>query len=435
VILPVARSRRANSRTWAFRLILGAHVTPTAGNLRLALIAIIVMIAYGSLYPFDFHRVSGGIGPFGTLIDGWNKTPGRGDFVSNILLYMPLGFIGTITVGRRVGLAQLGLTVLIGVSLSLAVEVAQYYDGGRDTEATDLYANTLGTVIGAAIGWFFGQDFRLPLLREISANRVPALLLTAWLGYRLYPYVPTIDLHKYWDALKPVILYPHLTGYALFRHVSIWLAICVMIEKIAGDRRAGGLIGRFAAFLVFASILIISTHVTLAQIAGIGIAFAIWRLLPPSPARVIAAAALMAVNIVLFRLEPFVFSASPGPYSWMPFLSFMQGSIDVDVQSFFEKFFLYGGLIWLLSEAGLAMRMSTLAVSAAVLLASFVQVFVPGRSAEITDAILALGTGEFLRALEAGAADRTRLSALFGEMRARSLTQQLTIVEHAEAAE
>jgi len=413
-------------------------VTPTVGNLRLALIAIVGMIAYGSLYPFAFHWVEDGAGPLHTLLEGWNRTPGRGDFVSNILLYMPLGFIGTITVGRRVGLSQLALTVLIGFGLSLSVEVLQYYDAGRDTEATDLYANTLGTAIGAAIGWFFGQDFRLPLLREISANRVPALLLTAWLGYRLYPYVPTIDLHKYWTALKPVFLYPQLPPDALFRHVAVWLGICVMIEKIAGDRRAGGLIGRFAAFLIFASILIISTRVTLAQIAGITIAFAVWRLLPSFATRVLTAAALMGAYVVVFRLDPFVFSATPGPYGWMPFLSFMQGSIDVDVRSFFEKFFLYGGLIWLLAEAGLATRLSTLLVTAIVLGASFVQVFIPGRSAEITDAILALATGEFIRALEVGAANRIGFDRLFGETRAQSLTDLLiveTIDEHVEAAQ
>ena len=409
------------------RLILDAHVTPTVGNLRLALIAIIGMIAYGSLYPFDFHLVSGGIGPFRTLLDGWDKTPGRGDFISNVLLYVPLGFVGTVTVGRRVGLAQLALTMLIGIGLSLAVEVAQYYDGGRDTEATDLYANTLGTLIGAAVGWFFGQDFRLPLLRDVSANRAPALLLTSWLGYRLYPYVPTIDAHKYWDALKPLILYPQLTPDALFRHVAIWLVICVMIEKIAGGRRAGLLIARFAAIIVLASILIITTQVTLAQIAGIAIAYTIWRLLPSSEARVAVAIVLMGINIVIFRLEPFIFSATPGPYSWMPFLSFMQGSIDVDVRSFLEKVFLYGGLIWLLAEAGLATRLSTLLVVAIVLGASFVQVFIPGRSAEITDAILALATGEFIRALEVGAADRVRFDRLFGKTRTESVTDLLTV--------
>jgi VanZ family protein len=410
-------------------------LTPTVGNLRLALAAVVAMIAYGSLYPFAFHWGVDGIGPLHTLLYSWDKEPGRGDFISNILLYMPLGFIGTVTVGKRVGGRQVALTILIGIALSLTVEVVQYYDAGRDTEATDLYANTLGTAIGAAIGWFFGQDFRFPLLREISANRVPALLLTTWLGYRLYPYVPTIDLHKYWGALKPVFLYPQLTPDSLFRHVTIWLSICVMIEKIAGGRRAGGLIGRFAAFLIFSCVLVISTRVTLPQIAGIAIAFAIWRILPTWRTRVVVAAAMLGVYVVVFRLEPFVFSPVSGPYSWMPFLSFMQGSIDIDVQSFFEKFFLYGGLIWLLAEVGMATRLATLLVAAIVLGASFVEVFIPGRSAEITDAILALATGEFIRALEVGAVDRARYRSKFtrGVAEPETLSHRLIVVERVEA--
>jgi VanZ family protein len=411
------------------------HLTPTVGNLRLALAAIVAMIAYGSLYPFAFHWVGDGVGPLHTLLYSWDKEPGRGDFISNILLYMPLGFIGTVTVGKRIGLNQLALTILIGIALSFAVEVVQYYDTGRDTEATDLYANTLGTAIGAGIGWFFGQDFRFPLLREISANRVPALLLTAWLGYRLYPYVPTIDLHKYWGALKPVFLYPQLTPDSLFRHVAIWLSICVMIEKIAGDHRASGLIRRFAVFLIFSCVLVISTRVTLAQIAGIVVAFAIWRILPTWRARVVIAAATMGIYVVVFRLEPFVFSESSGAYSWMPFLSFMQGSIDIDVQSFFEKFFLYGGLIWLLAEVGLATRLATLLVAAIVLGTSFAEVFIPGRSAEITDAILALITGEFIRALEVGTTGRVRYSTIFrsGPAQPDTLSRRVIVVEKIEA--
>jgi VanZ family protein len=414
---------------------LDEHLTSTVGNLRVALAAIVAMIVYGSLYPFAFHWVGDGIGPLHTLLYSWDKTPGRGDFISNILLYMPLGFIGTVTVGKRIGISQLALTILIGIALSFTMEVLQYYDTGRDTEATDLYANTLGTAIGAGIGWFFGQDFRLPLLREISVNRVPALLLTAWLGYRLYPYVPTIDLHKYWNALKPVFLYPQLTPDSLFRHVAVWLSICVMIEKIAGDRGASGLIGRFAAFLIFSSVLVISTRVTAAQIAGIVVAFAIWRILPTWRARVVIAAATMGIYVVVFRLDPFVFSDSSGPYSWMPFLSFMQGSIDIDVESFFEKFFLYGGLIWLLAEAGMATRLATLLVAAIVLGASFAEVFIPGRSAEITDAILALATGEFIRALEVGAVDRARYRSMFrrGVAQPDTLTRRLIVVEEIDA--
>ncbi len=38
-------------------------------------------------------------------------------------------------------------------------------------------------------------------------------LLFAWVAWRLYPYVPTIDLHKYWNSLKPIVLYPEIGAY------------------------------------------------------------------------------------------------------------------------------------------------------------------------------------------------------------------------------
>jgi VanZ family protein len=389
------------------------------------------MIVYGSLYPFDFRWVKDGDGPLWTLLNGWNETPGRGDFISNILLYMPLGFVGAVAIGRRVGRPQFGLAMLVGMALSFAVEVTQYYDGGRDTEATDFYANTLGTALGAAAAWFFGQDFRLPLLREISANRAPSLLLAAWLGYRLYPYVPTIDLHKYWNALKPVVIHPELSPDALLRHVAIWLSLSMMIEKIVGRARAGVLIAGFAAFVIVSCVLVISTRLSLPQIAGIALAFAIWRLPSSFALRAMMAAFVVGGYVIAFRLEPFVFSSAPGYYSWMPFLSFMQGSIDVDVRSFFEKFFFYGGLIWLLAEAGLTARLATLLVSAIVLIASFAQVFVPGRSAEVTDAILAQLSGEFIRVLGTTGGG-VGFAPLFSVRRAETLSERLVSAERVE---
>jgi hypothetical protein len=114
------------------------------------------------------------------------------------------------------------------------MELAQYYDLGRDTEATDVYANVTGTVLGATFGVVVGGSFRWPLVDQIAANRVSALVLSAWVAYRLYPYVPTIDLHKYWDTLKPIVLTPNLSAYDLFRHSAIWLILYALVAKIGG---------------------------------------------------------------------------------------------------------------------------------------------------------------------------------------------------------
>lgn len=378
-------------------------MNPSGRNTQLAMALLIGMIIYGSLYPFAFHAVPDGVGPLRMLLNKWDETPGRGDFVSNILLYIPLGFVGMISVGKRASLWRLAAVVAIGATLSVMMESAQYYDAGRDPEATDVYSNTIGVIVGASIGWVFGQDFRWPLLGELSANRIPALLLMSWLGYRLYPYEPTINLHKYWDALKPIVLHPQLTWYSLCRQTAIWLTVAVLIEKIVGPTKSAAMFRRFAGFTLLASLIIISTWISLSQLSGMALAYLLWRAIRHQPrAPVVVAATLLGFYVVAFRLAPFDFAAVEGHYGWMPFLSFMQGSIDLDVQSFFEKVFLYGGLIWLLGQAGMGLRVAYSAVAGVLLLASVAEIYLPGRSAEITDAILALVIGEFIRAIEGG---------------------------------
>ena len=99
---------------------------------------------------------------------------------------------------------------------------------------------------------------------------------------------------------------------------------------------------------------------------------------------------MFSLTIVAQRLEPFQFMAHPVPFGWIPFRSFMYGSIEVDVLSFLEKFFLYGGLIWLLMQTGI--RSATAAGTVAVVLfgTSIAETYLPHRSAEVTDAVMAL---------------------------------------------
>ena len=68
----------------------------------------------------------------------------------------------------------------------------------------------------------------------------------------------------------------------------------------------------------------------------------------------------------------------------------MGGSIEVDVLSFFEKFFLYGSLIWLMMEGGLRRSAATALVAATLLATSIAEMYLPGRSAEITDTLMAI---------------------------------------------
>ena len=117
------------------------------------------------------------------------------------------------------------------------------------------------------------------MIGKVSARPIPTLLLIAWLAYRMYPYVPTIDLHKYWNPLKPIVLTPSLTGYDLFRQTANWLAVYALIEACVRRQQSAFLAPLFAVAVLGEKVLVVAINLKLSDPLGAGIAFAIWLLL------------------------------------------------------------------------------------------------------------------------------------------------------------
>jgi VanZ family protein len=353
------------------------------------------VILYGSLYPFDFHVPQNGPGPLQTLLAGWNHRPGRGDFLSNILLYVPLGFFAAWSLESRVNaVARLCLALLLGACLSICIETLQYYDAGRDPQATDIYSNTLGTVIGAGLTFLLNNSIAARFFGQRISHRVPLMLLGAWAGYKLYPFVPVIDLHKYWNALKPIVLYPTASWSGLFTHAASWIAAAFLTSRVTEGKYEAFWFAAFVAFVMIAKILIMDAGLSVEDVAGAAIAL-VWLLATKGreKGRLITALPVLALSVLATRLEPFVFTRSAGNFGWVPFSGFMHGSINVNVLSFLEKFFLYGSLIWLLQRCGLKLMKSTALVAIALLATSILEIYIPARSAEITDAMMAVIIG------------------------------------------
>jgi hypothetical protein len=114
--------------------------------------ATVVTILFACLYPFRFSIRHGNIDAVGALIGSWAKPPRPTDFILNIALYAPLGVFGALSFSarllrpwRRVAVVTTG-----GALLSIAIELTQYFDAARYTAASDVYANVLGTFLGAS---------------------------------------------------------------------------------------------------------------------------------------------------------------------------------------------------------------------------------------------------------------------------------------------
>jgi VanZ family protein len=370
----------------------------TALGSRLALAAAVAaVILYGSLYPFGFS----GTGPFTAdvthLLGTWHQPPqSRGDLLANLVLYAPLGLaIMLVLEGVASRFLALILTVLAGAVLSLTVELTQFYDASRVSVLSDVYLNIAGSLGGAIIGWAGGWGLEKASWPHGSAPAFARVLLLAWLGWRLYPYVPVVDLHKYWHAVRPLLSAAPLTPFNVFRYATLWLCVSFLLQT--GFRPVRPLLWLFwmiAAFFA-AKILVVGQYMSREEIFGALTALVLdgvfFRRYPKIGTPVLAA--LLTVLVVLLRVLPWNPSASLKQFQWIPFFGFLHGSLQVNLISFCEKFCTYGLLILLLTASGMRLAAATALACMMLLATSALETLEVGRSAEVTDAVLALACG------------------------------------------
>ena len=171
------------------------------------------LIVYASLYPFTGWRVPSP-GPFDFLLLGWWHWWTGFDLVSNLLGYMPLGFLVFVALARsgRTTAASAWLAFAAGTLLSLTMETLQNYLPQRVASNVDLTLNALGAALGAGVGaalhlrggiarW---QRVRDHWFVERSAGGFALLLL--WPIALLFPTAVPFGLGHVLDRLQPIVV-------------------------------------------------------------------------------------------------------------------------------------------------------------------------------------------------------------------------------------
>lgn len=158
----------------------------------------LLVIAGTTLVPLPSQRAAAQATPLWCLVCG---DYGGVDVVLNVLLFVPFAF------GVRLVGAPPSLAVTAGALISLTIESLQLaVIPGRDASLSDLTTNTLGSLIGVALG------SRLPLLlnptpeqahRLAIAGGVVFLALQAGTAILLRPWVPSEPLRGEWARTLP----------------------------------------------------------------------------------------------------------------------------------------------------------------------------------------------------------------------------------------
>lgn len=117
---------------------------------------------YGSLVPFDFHYRPEALAAFRDVLVQGADIDSRSDWVANFLLGVPLGFflVGALRVdtpGRGAAAVTGALVWPACVLVAVGVEFAQLYFPPRNSSASDILAQSLGSAVGISAWLALGQ--------------------------------------------------------------------------------------------------------------------------------------------------------------------------------------------------------------------------------------------------------------------------------------
>lgn len=290
------------------------------------------LVVYGSLHPFSGWRDTG-VSPFAFLEGGWPRYWTVFDLVTNVLVYMPLGFLLTLALtgvpGRWTGML---LATLLAGSVSFCMESLQTWLPARVPSNLDLACNALGGLLGALYAHHTGPRFfsrvtvwQHRLLAPIPQAELGLTLLGLWLLVPLSPEILPFGAGDLRQALDLPAAMPFAADSFMLIEAAIIafnaIAVGLLVRMlVASAALAYAIVPAFLALGLLVRSLSAAILVTpagafdwltpgaqMGLLLGI-LVLAVTLFLPMAARLVLAALALMA-GTVLVNLAP------PNPYS------------------------------------------------------------------------------------------------------------------------
>jgi VanZ family protein len=230
------------------------------------------LIVYVSLYPFRFVPD----GP--ALADAlrslsWERA-GRGDMFNNVLLYVPFGFCVALVIEPRWGRVT-GIVVgtLLGVLLSLGLELLQASVAIRVSSLRDLSLNATGSLLGTVLGTVFhalGSRVSPQGTPRSRSAFVAMSILVLWLIERLWPLLPDPGLGQLKRAVRP-LLTPHIDWMSLAGFFVGWLVVTQVVFSLVRRQRAMDVLLIVIAMVLVGRTFVAGSTLEVAEIAAIAL--------------------------------------------------------------------------------------------------------------------------------------------------------------------
>jgi VanZ family protein len=387
----------------------GRQDIPQFGSrMLLAMLAYLVLVLFGSLYPFQGWHVPAS--PLFSFLWIWPLHLDKADLVQNVLVYAPFGLLTTLWLSRAMRLAPaLLLAVVLGTLLSLAVECLQQLNPARVASVADIAMNSLGTACGALLSTamlrhtFSGAvmlTWRDHWFRRGALANTGLVIFAFWLLSQTSPLVPTLDVGHLRHALSGLfhavqdprhIDLPKLVSYAC--DIAALGIIALLLSR--PERPVMMLFVLSIACVLLAKVIIVSRVLSLEATGGAALGIAACAALRIAPGRLLPFLGMLlaAAGLTVSELTP-VRGGATSSFNWIPFVGQMH--TYAGLENILELLWPFMAISWFArmatprSAASWAMPVGAVLVTAAVFALEWGQQWLPGRYGDITQVLLCL---------------------------------------------
>jgi len=367
-----------------------------------------LMLGYASLFPFQGWRL-----PDEGLLAWCSHLPdniSRSDLFVNVIAYLPLGFLLLrLLPGNGAKALSVLLATAAGIALSFTMELTQAFLPSRTSSTLDLFTNGLGTMLGALSALLWQESaapqgalgrWRDSHLQQGRGAEIGVGVLLCWALSQLAPFVPSLDLGGIKHALKPLWYTAHDLSRFDLPHAATYccyLAALGVAAQVSVRQRSRPLpfFTLFAFCVLSSKIFILGRELSLEALSGLLGAVALWVVMSLCRERMrrYLAMSLVLVGFAVYELKSGGGGSVAASFNWIPFRgelareltgfgSILEGVWPFAALSLFfllpsrkgERAFIVGGILVLLF----------------VFTLEWLQLTIPGRSADLTPVLLAL---------------------------------------------
>ncbi|NVJ61587.1 MAG: VanZ family protein [Gammaproteobacteria bacterium] len=337
--------------------------------MRRVLGVVIIIITYGSLYPFNFNFSLFAQEPGWEWFWDLSYRTSRGDILGNVLLFVPAGFFGFMVGRSRLAQSQfvnnlslyspyafsviVSLILIIGSSFIFAtlLQLLQMALPTRVASMSDTWANVIGSIVGATIAVIVLavsktslKDDRVDLMERV----IPIFLVFCWLGFLLFPFIPSLSLEQFQFSFRPLMHWHLLTPFYLIEAWLYWSLFWWLLDIALPEQFT--LLKRLLLLLLIMLLqaLLLRNIIALPGLIGALTAVLSYQFLSRIPVAVLVG---MIVGWLLSALwYPFQFHSVPSDITIIPFANFFHSNTWNNSSMLLHTVFLLGSAAFLITR-------------------------------------------------------------------------------------